>query len=171
MNGGNVIFKFQGDGSGLNNSIGKINSTFGTMTKSILTATGITKAFDATLGMIKGSTGQAISRLDTLNKFPDVMKNLGVSAEDSQASIDLMAKKLQGLPTTLNDGAMAVQRFTSKNGDINKSTNYKKLLSSDLPVIHAAIHVFSLTAFISCDIISSNERIHWMPDHIVNFKF
>ena len=54
MNGGNVIFKFLGDGSGLNNSIGKINSAFGTMTKSILTATGITKAFGATLGMIKG---------------------------------------------------------------------------------------------------------------------
>lgn len=132
MNGGNVIFKFQGDGSSLNNSIGKINSTFGTMTKSILTATGITKAFDATLGMIKGSTGQAISRLDTLNKFPDVMKNLGVSAEDSQASIDLMAKKLQGLPTTLNDGAMAVQRFTSKNGDVKKSTDMFLALNNAL---------------------------------------
>lgn len=123
MNGGNVIFKFTGDDSGLKSTINRVGTSFGTMTKSILTATGITKAFDATMGMIKGSTGQAISRLDALNQFPKVMSNLGIGTKEAEDSIKKMSDKLQGLPTTLDQGAMAVQRFTSKNGDVGKSTD------------------------------------------------
>lgn len=123
MNGGNVIFKFTGDDSGLKGSINGVKSSFGSMTKSILTATGITKAFSSAMNMVTGSTDQAITRLDALNQFPKVMSNLGISAEDSQKAIDKMSEKLQGLPTTLDQGAMAVQRFTSKNGDVGKSTD------------------------------------------------
>lgn len=123
MNGGNVIFKFTGDDSGLKGSINGVKSSFGSMTKSILTATGITKAFSSAMNMVTGSTDQAITRLDALNQFPKVMTNLGIGAEDSQKAIDKMSEKLQGLPTTLDQGAMAVQRFTSKNGDVGKSTD------------------------------------------------
>lgn len=123
MNGGNVIFKFTGDDGGLKSTINRVGTSFGTMTKSILTATGITKAFSMTMDMVKGSTGQAITRLDALNQFPKVMSNLGIASEEAEESINLMSEKLQGLPTTLDQGAMAVQRFTSKNGDVKKSTN------------------------------------------------
>ena len=123
MNGGNVIFKFTGDDSGLKGTMNGVKSSFGSMTKSILTATGITKVFSSTMNMISGSTDQAITRLDALNQFPKVMTNLGIGAEDSQKAIDKMSEKLQGLPTTLDQGAMAVQRFTSKNGDVGKSTD------------------------------------------------
>ena len=34
-----------------------------------------------------------------------------------------MSDKLSGLPTTLDQGASAVQRFTSANGDVEKSTD------------------------------------------------
>lgn len=123
MNGGNVIFKFTGDDGGLKSTLDNVKSSFGNTTKSILTATGITKLFSTTMNMVKGSTGQAITRLDALNQFPKVMSNLGIGAEEAEESIDLMSKKLQGLPTTLDEGAMAVQRFTSKNGDVKKSTD------------------------------------------------
>lgn len=123
MNGGNVIFKFTGDDSGLKGTMNGVKSSFGSMTKSILTATGITKVFSSTMNMISGSTDQAITRLDALNQFPKVMTNLGIGAKDSQKAIDKMSEKLQGLPTTLDQGAMAVQRFTSKNGDVGKSTD------------------------------------------------
>lgn len=123
MNGGNVIFKFTGDDGGLKNSLNGVKSSFGNMTKSILTATGITKAFSSAMNMVTGSTDQAITRLDALNQFPKVMSNLGISADESQKSIEKMSEKLQGLPTTLDQGAMAVQRFTSKNGDVGKSTD------------------------------------------------
>jgi len=51
------------------------------------------------------------------------MSNLGVSMDDAEESIQLMSKQLSGLPTTLDEGAMAVQRFTSANGDVKKSTD------------------------------------------------
>lgn len=123
MNGGNVIFKFTGDDGGLKSSINGVKSSFGNMTKSILAATGITKAFSSAMNMVTGSTDQAITRLDALNQFPKVMSNLGISADESQKSIEKMSEKLKGLPTTLDQGAMAVQRFTSKNGDVGKSTD------------------------------------------------
>lgn len=72
---------------------------------------------------MSASMDDAISRVDTMNNFPNVMKNLGISAEDSEKAINRMSKKLQNLPTTLNQGAMAVQRFTSANGNIEKSTD------------------------------------------------
>lgn len=123
MNGGNVIFKFTGDDGGLKNSLNGVSSSFGSMTKSILTATGITKAFSSAVQLVNGSIDQAITRIDALKQFPKVMSNLGISADESQKSIDKMSEKLQGLPTTLDQGAMAVQRFTSKNGDVAKSTD------------------------------------------------
>lgn len=121
--GGDILFHFKGDTSNLDNATKSISSGMKGMTSSILKATGITKAFSMTMDLVKGSTDQAVSRLDTLNQFPKVMSNLGIGAEDAQASIDKMSEKLQGLPTTLDDGAMAVQRFTSKNGDVKKSTD------------------------------------------------
>lgn len=72
---------------------------------------------------MSASMDDAISRVDTMNNFPNVMKNLGISAEDSEKAINKMSKKLQNLPTTLNQGAMAVQRFTSANGNVEKSTD------------------------------------------------
>ena len=123
MNGGNVIFKFTGDDSGLKGTMNGVKSSFGSMTKSILTATGITKVFSSTMNMISGSTDQAITRLDALNQFPKVMSNLGIGTDEAQKSIEKMSEKLQGLPTTLDQGAMAVQRFTSKNGYVGKSTD------------------------------------------------
>lgn len=59
-----------------------------------------------------------------MNNYPKVMSNLGISSEDAQKSISKMSDKLSGLPTTLDEGALAVQRFTSKNNDVAKSTDY-----------------------------------------------
>ena len=88
----------------------------------------ISKAF----GAMASQVGGAISRLDTLNNFPRVMSNLGISADDAQKSIDYMSEKLKGLPTTLNDGVMAVQRFTSANNDVQASTQMFLALNNAL---------------------------------------
>lgn len=83
-----------------------------------LTALGLSKVF----GAISNSMGSAIKRFDTLNNYPRVMSNLGIGAEESKKSIQRLVGGLEGLPTTLNDGATAVQRFTSANGNIKAST-------------------------------------------------
>lgn len=95
----------------------------GSTIKNIVVGLGITKLIGSAMNTITGSIDGAISRLDTLNQFPKVMSNLGIGAEDAQKSIDKMSDKLSGLPTTLDEGARAVQRFTSKNGDVAKSTD------------------------------------------------
>ncbi len=66
----------------------------------------------------------AIDRYDTINQFPKVMGNLGISAKKSNASIKKLSSELSGLPTTLDSAASGVTNFTSKNGDIKKSTDY-----------------------------------------------
>ena len=83
-----------------------------------LVAAGISKA----IGAITSTLGDAVSRVDTLNNFPRVMGNLGISAEDAQKSIDYMSQKLVGLPTTLDTAASAVQRLTAANGNVKAST-------------------------------------------------
>ena len=59
-----------------------------------------------------------------MRNFPKVMSNLGIGADDSQEAINILSDKLQGLPTSLDNAASAVQRFTSANSDIQKSTKY-----------------------------------------------
>lgn len=117
-NGGNILFHFKGDSSQLKNTV----SSLGGMTKSILAATGITKAFSMAWNMVSSSTGDAIDRFDQLKAFPKTMQSLGISAEDSEKAVNELSEGLKGLPTTLNAGTAAVSRFVSKNEDIERST-------------------------------------------------
>lgn len=64
----------------------------------------------------------AVSRLDTLNNFPKVMSNFGISAEDGEFAIKALSEQLKGLPTSLDAAAQSVQRFTSVNKDVKAST-------------------------------------------------
>ncbi|OUC52579.1 hypothetical protein B7939_01255 [Eggerthia catenaformis] len=70
-----------------------------------------------------GALDGAIKRADTLGNYTNVMSNLGISAVKSQQSINKLSTKLVGLPTTLDSATSAVQRFTSSNGDVNRSTD------------------------------------------------
>ena len=78
--------------------------------------------FQGAMSAIGDSIGEAVKRTDTLNNFPRVMENMGISTETAQKSIDYLQVKLQGLPTTLDDAATAVQRFTAANGNLEAST-------------------------------------------------
>lgn len=123
MNGATVLTKFTADTKDFDSKTKSVNASISSIAKGVLTATGITKAFSSAWNMVTNSIDSAIDRYDTLQNFPKVMSNLGISAEESQKSIDKLSDKLTGLPTTLQDGALAVQRLTSKNGDIKKSTD------------------------------------------------
>lgn len=74
------------------------------------------------LNIVTSQFGSAIDRLDTMNNYPKVMSNLGISSDQSNASIKMLSENLKGLPTTLNDAVSSVQNFTSVNGSIGKST-------------------------------------------------
>lgn len=100
--------------------------------KNIVAGLGIDKLISASFNVINNSIDGAISRLDTLNNYPKVMSNLGIASDDAKKSIEKMSDKLSGLPTTLDQGALAVQRFTSKNNDVSKSTDYFLALNNAL---------------------------------------
>lgn len=68
------------------------------------------------------SLDSAISRVDTLNNFPRVMKSLGQNTDDATQSVNYLSDKLTGLPTTLDSAVSAVQRFTSANNNVKAST-------------------------------------------------
>lgn len=90
------------------------------------------KVFGKVTSTVSSSFNAAISRADTLNNFSNVMSNLNISQEASQASIDKLSEKLTGLPTSLDAAAGAVQRFTTANSDINKSTDMFLALNNAL---------------------------------------
>ena len=112
---GKLTYKTELDTSGVQKA--------GSTVKSIIAGLGITKLISMAMSTISNSIDGAISRLDTLNNFPKVMSNLGIASEEADKSIKKMSDKLSGLPTTLDQGAMAVQRFTSANSDVEKSTD------------------------------------------------
>lgn len=164
MKGGTVEFEFTGDTSHLNRSVDKIgglvrkltrstsNSLLGlnkinpfkNLTTSIFNANTATLILHKTFGLLRNSMDEAISRVDTLNLFPNVMSNLGISTETSKKAIDRLSEKLIGLPTTLDAGASAVKRLTAGNKDVEKSVdiflafNNAVLAGGALPMNQAA---------------------------------
>lgn len=97
----------------------------------------ISKAFSA----IASSMDSAISRFDTINNFPRVMENLGISADKSAPAIQYLTAKLNGLPTTVDAAAQAVQRFTSANGNIEASTQMFLALNNAILAGGASIDI------------------------------
>lgn len=121
MTGTEILTRFTADTSQVDKATKNYTSGISGLTKaftlSSLAAQGVSKA----ISVISQNMDSAISRFDTMNNFPKVMKNLGISAEDSSEVIKDLGEKLTGLPTSLDAGARAVQRFTSVNNDIKKS--------------------------------------------------
>ena len=101
-----------------NSTMNKGTSTANSFFKGLLGAQAVQKVF----GMVTSQVGSAIQRFDTLNNYVNVMSNLGIEADEAQKSIDRMKDALDGLPTTLQDGASAVQRFASSNKNVEAST-------------------------------------------------
>ena len=111
----NVEKKVEKDGG---SSGGKFANAFTVAMGNVLSA-GIGKAID----VVTSHMDSAIKRVDTIRNFPNVMSNLGISADKSEKAMAKLKEALQGVPTNLDDAAAAVQRFTSKNGDVEKSSD------------------------------------------------
>ena len=118
VKGGDVIFQFKSDDKDLQKSV----NDMGTSIKKMVTALGLDKLISKTMSALNNSLDGAIKRVDTLSNFPRVMSNLGIATEEATEAVNELSDGLTGLPTTLNDGVSAVQRFTSQNNDVKKST-------------------------------------------------
>lgn len=110
--------RFSAGTSGLSGQVSKVKSSFG----SIVSAIGIYKAASIAATTVTNSFTGAISRYDTMNNFPKVMKQLGFSAEESTQAVNDLSKGVQGLPTPLNEVVSTAQRLTVLTGNLGKST-------------------------------------------------
>lgn len=107
----------------LKNHVDKVTGSIGNSFKSIrniVAGLGIASLIKST---ILGNIDAAIKRVDTLSNYSRVMSNLGVGSVQANASVQKLSNKLIGLPTTLDDASGAVQRFTSVNSNISRSTD------------------------------------------------
>lgn len=121
--------------SGLETSLKNVEKQLGTFQKSfggvskgvsagvVALGTVIGNIFSKIGSVISDNMDKAVSRVDTLNNFSKVMGNLGIDSNDATTSINILSEKLLGLPTSLDSAALAVQRFTSANGNIKASTD------------------------------------------------
>ena len=107
---------------GLDQLEGKSNKA-GASIKNLVVSLGLVKVAAAAFNVLKDSLDSAISRFDTMQKFPKVMKALGFSAEDSQRSINKLSDGIDGLPTKLDDVVASTQQMTAITGDLDRSTD------------------------------------------------
>lgn len=98
-------------GSGIKGTLA-FGAAFGAASKVVSTA----------MGAISSSMSGAVSRVDTMNRFPKMMEAMGFSAQDAKSSIDELSKGIDGLPTTLDEVVGTTQQLALMNGDLSKST-------------------------------------------------
>lgn len=80
-------------------------------------------AFRQVTNIITSSVSSAVKRIDTLNQFPKVLKNFGVSSEEAASSINRIDERIRGLPTTLNSAAAGVKNLFMVTKDLKSAEN------------------------------------------------
>lgn len=89
----------------------KPTQTLGGSIKNIAVGVGAVAAVTAAIGVLKGSIGSAVGRFDTLNAYPKVMKQMGFSTLDTNKSVGILKKGVDGLPTSLQEITKSSQSF------------------------------------------------------------
>src|SRR5699024_453522 len=82
--------------------------------------------------VLKSSLDDAITRFDTLNKFPKVLQALGVSAEDSERAMEKLSDGIDGLPTKLDEISSTAQRMYTSFNDMDKAADSALALNNAL---------------------------------------
>ena len=75
------------------------------------------------VGILVGALDGAISRVDTMNRFPKTMKLFGYSAEESKRAIDKLSDGIEGLPTPLDSAVKSAQQLAITTGSLEKGTD------------------------------------------------
>lgn len=100
--------------------------------KKFAAAIGLIAIASAAFGVLKSSMDAAISRFDTLNKFPKVLQALGVSADDSERAMSRLSDGIDGLPTKLDEISSTAQRMYTSFNDMDKATDSAIALNNAL---------------------------------------
>ena len=112
---GSIAFDTSVDGRGFQEGANKLGD--------IVKGLGVFKIIEKGFGMIVNSVDRAVSRYDTLNKFPKVLEQMGFNANQSSEATQRLSDSVQGLPTALDDVVATAQRLTVLTGDLDTSVD------------------------------------------------
>ena len=113
--------KLQTASNAASNSMSKNANSMSSTFKSMAGAMGVVQIAGKAFSVVKDSLDGAISRFDTLNKYPVVMKALGYSTRDVSKSIKLLSNGIDGLPTSLDEITSSAQQLAPLVGSSQKA--------------------------------------------------
>lgn len=79
--------------------------------KGLAVGAGAVALVSSAIGVLKDNIDSAVERFDTLNAYPKVMKQMGYSTQDTNKSVGILKKGVDGLPTSLQDLTKSAQSF------------------------------------------------------------
>ena len=112
---GEIVFDTRMDASGFEKGANNLGN--------IVKGLGVFEIIKKGMQMVGQSIDAAVSRYDTLNRFPMIMEQMGYGANTAKASIQRLSDGIQGLPTTLDDIVSSTQQLTLATGDLDKGTD------------------------------------------------
>lgn len=127
---GSLVFDSSMDSSGFQRDANKFSD--------IVKGIGVFKILSAGVQMVASSVDAAVARVDTLNKFPQMMEKMGFTADQADASINKLSDGIQGLPTTLNSIVSFTQQTASMTKDLEGATDTALALNNALYASGAA---------------------------------
>ena len=129
-----VLIKFKGDTADVDKKTSQLEGSFGKLTKSITMGNLAAKGISTTMQIVSQNMDKAINRIDTMNNFPKVMKNFGVSTDEANKSIKRIDKAVQGLPTSLDQAVAGVQDLFMVTKDLKESEKLFKAINDSAMV-------------------------------------
>ena len=123
MDGGVVTIHFKADTSNLDDKTSKLTNSFGSLTGAITLGNVAAKVISKTFSELASNMDGAIKRFDTLQNFPKVMKNFGVTSEEASESVNRISDSIQGLPTSLDQAVGGVQNLFMVTKNLKEAEN------------------------------------------------
>ncbi|MEG1525664.1 MAG: tape measure protein [Clostridia bacterium] len=96
----------------------------------IVKGLGVFKIIEQGMKLVAASIDSAVSRYDTLNRFPKIMQQMGFSAEDTGISMKKLSDGIQGLPTSLDQIVGFTQRIASMTGNLTGAADVTLALNN-----------------------------------------
>lgn len=123
MDGGVVTIHFKADTKDLDAKTNNLTNSFGSLTGAITLGNVAAKVISKTFSELSSNMDGAIKRFDTLQNFPKVMKNFGVTSEEASESVNRISDTIQGLPTSLEQAVGGVQSLFMVTKDLKEAEN------------------------------------------------
>lgn len=112
--------------------VGDNSEKAGLSIKKVATALGLVAVASVAFKVLRDAVGEAVSRFDTLERFPKVLQSLGVEADDSERAMSRLSEGIDGLPTKLDDIAQTAQRMYTSFSDMDLATDSALALNNAL---------------------------------------